>query len=281
MGKKIISFSLWGDTAMYTSGAMQNAVQCANVYPGWICRFYIGDDVPEHIVDNLERHENTEVVKMFEEENDWQGMFWRFYPIGEEDVDLVVFRDTDSRPSFREKEAVDEWISSGKILHIMRDHPYHSEPIMGGMWGCKPKELLSILNSKVYQENGSPIKTSFKEVIDNWLIAEEKLRPSFTLENREKGIDQQFLRKVVYELLYPEAWIHDSYPQYNCYSGRFDYQRHPRVKEMNTGFPTKRGTDWNNFVGQVYDENNVPNADYAKLMEERDKKIYEDHGVGS
>ena len=44
--------------------------------------------------------------------------------------------------------AVDEWIKSGKSLHVMRDHPAHRIPagtnqmsILGGMWGLKSKVL--------------------------------------------------------------------------------------------------------------------------------------------
>ena len=45
-------------------------------------------------------------------------------------------RDLDSRLSFREKMAVDEWVESGLRFHVMRDHPSHSMwPMSGGMWG--------------------------------------------------------------------------------------------------------------------------------------------------
>ena len=64
-------------------------------------------------------------------------MFWRFFAHDETDCEYVVFRDADSRISKREKMAVDEWIQSGKSIHIMRDHPYHTVPILGGMWGCR------------------------------------------------------------------------------------------------------------------------------------------------
>ena len=49
----------------------------------------------------------------------------------------MISRDTDSRLSQREKAAVDEWLSSSKGFHIMRDHPWHKYPVLGGMWGVK------------------------------------------------------------------------------------------------------------------------------------------------
>ena len=36
---------------------------------------------------------------------------------------------------FKYRFAVEEWIHSGKSFHIMRDHPYHSAVVLGGMWG--------------------------------------------------------------------------------------------------------------------------------------------------
>ena len=288
MAKNIISFSLWGNEPMYTIGAIRNAELAETVYPGWICRFYIGDDVAEDIVDKLKSFDNTEVIVMKDEENDWQGMFWRFYAVSNEnDVEYVIFRDTDSRLTMREYEAVLEWQNSGKYFHIMRDHPYHTEAIMGGMWGCKPKELIEKINEKIYtEESGFDSISNLKRVIDDWLkhenmnIEHQRHNHLAPEQLNQKGIDQIFLRSLVYQMVYADAYIHDSYPEYNCFSGRFDYQYNPKGKEMNTGFPSRRGTNtkdnWNNFVGQVYDENDVPVEEYAKLLSQRDDYIYMD-----
>jgi hypothetical protein len=62
---------------------------------------------------------------------------------------------------------------------------------------------------------------------------------------------------------------------YNCFSGRFDYQRYPEIKEQNTGFPTiRRG--WNDFVGQIYFEDETPNEESAWYLKSRDMCIYMD-----
>jgi len=288
MAKNIISFSLWGNEPMYTIGAIRNAELAETVYPDWICRFYIGDDVAEDIVDKLKSFDNTEVIVMKDEENDWQGTLWRFNAItSNDDADYVIFRDTDSRLSDREFEAVLEWKNSGKYFHIMRDHPYHTEAILAGMWGCKPKELIEKINEKIYtEESGLSPVSDLERVIDDWFHHEKKnieyrrhnhLKPE---QLTTKGIDQTFLRTLVYPMVFADAYIHDSYPEYNCFSGRFDYQYNPKGKEMNTGFPSRRGTNlkdnWNNFVGQVYDENDIPVEEYAKLLNQRDDCIYMD-----
>ena len=177
--KKTINFSLWGDNPKYTIGAIKNAELAKSIYPGWICRFYCGKSVPYNIIDELKKIENVEVVLMGEE-GDWTGMFWRFYAC--EDSDVMISRDTDSRLNLREKFAVDEWLNSDKDFHIMRDHPYHTAFILGGMWGCR---------------NG--ILKDIKKLIDEYV----------------KGdfwqVDQNFLREKIYPLVVSNSFVHDSY----------------------------------------------------------------------
>ena len=66
------------------------------------------------------------------------GTVWRFLPIGDSTVDVFCSRDLDSPLLQRGGDAVREWLSSGKLLHIMRDSKQHMLPIMGGMWCFKP-----------------------------------------------------------------------------------------------------------------------------------------------
>jgi hypothetical protein len=133
--KKIISFSLWGENPKYTIGALKNADLAIELYPDWICRFYIGQSTPKNIIDKLEKKQNTEIIRM-EEDGEWNSMFWRFFPISEDETEIMISRDCDSRLSLREKLCVDEFLKSDKMFHSMNDHPYHGG-IMGGMWGAK------------------------------------------------------------------------------------------------------------------------------------------------
>jgi hypothetical protein len=133
---KIISYSLWGNNPKYTIGAIRNAEMSPSIYPGWTCRFYICNDVDKSIIESLMKHDHVEVFIMGDGDG-WANMFWRFYSSFDDTVEYSIFRDTDSRLSLREKYAVDEWINSGKTFHIMRDHPFHNFPILGGMWGYR------------------------------------------------------------------------------------------------------------------------------------------------
>lgn len=177
--KKTINFSLWGDNPKYTIGAIKNAELSVSIYPDWICRFYCGKSVPIDIIQKLSAFENVELIIM-DEEGDWTGMFWRFYSC--EDSDIMISRDTDSRLSIREKMAVDEWLNSDKDFHIMRDHPYHTTYILGGMWGCR---------------NG--ILKNIKQMIFEY----------------QKGnfwqVDQNFLREKIYPIVNTNSFIHDSF----------------------------------------------------------------------
>lgn len=176
--KKIISFSLWGQNPRYTIGALKNQELAKVIYPDWICRFYIGDNVPPDIMKKLEL--SSEVVKMKGYECDWKSTFWRFLPAGEPDVDVMISRDTDSRLSMREKIAVDEWLASKSAFHLMRDHIYHHHEIMAGMWGVK---------------NG--ILKNISELITNY---EAK---------SYKQSDQDFLKNVIYPKIKNNSIIHD------------------------------------------------------------------------
>ena len=101
--KKIISFSLWGNNPKYVKGAIRNAELGIKYFPGWICRFYIGNSTligSSNDIQLLKSIDNVEIITM-EEEGDWTGMFWRFYPIADKDVTVMISRDVDARLSYR------------------------------------------------------------------------------------------------------------------------------------------------------------------------------------
>jgi len=193
--RKIISFSLWGDDNKYTIGAIKNAQLLNSIFPGWIARFYCGTSVPENIIKELKGYSNVEVVIMSEEGN-WNGMFWRFFPASELDVDVMISRDTDSRLNEREKSAVDEWLASDKDFHIMRDHPWHGTQILGGMWGVR---------------NG--LLKDMKDMIEKY----------------SKGnfwqVDQNFLKEKIYPLVRDKSFVHDEFFNYEHWKRNFPQKR--------------------------------------------------------
>jgi len=181
--KKVISFSLWGDNPKYTVGALKNIDLLPMVYPDWDAYFYVGKTVPDKILYHMEIYDNVKIIHK-EENNDWTSMFWRFEAVSEKDS-YIIFRDTDSRLNIREKLAVDQWIESGKTFHIMRDHPFHRVPILGGMWG--------------YHNNG---KYAVEQMLNKFKTSEA---------TNEYGTDYAFLQKYIYPLALQDSVVHDEF----------------------------------------------------------------------
>ena len=177
---KVIAFSLWGSNPKYTIGAIRNVEIAQELFPDWQCRLYHGDDVPDAIVNRLIALGSTTVCMG---DGNWNGMFWRFYAADSNDT--MISRDTDSRLGQREKAAIDEWLSSDKDFHIMRDHPYHATEILGGMWGSRNGVLIGI-----------------KDMIANYDKGDY---------NNKYQVDQNFLREIIYPMVKDNAVVHDDF----------------------------------------------------------------------
>ncbi len=212
--KRVIAFSLWGSNPKYCAGSVKNASLAKEFYPGWECWFYCGKSVPTETLQSLRDAGSRVIAK--EEEGDWTGMFWRFEPIADPEVEVMISRDADSRLSNREAKAVNEWLETEKLFHVMRDHPAHSIEILGGMWGARRPILGDMMHLMRAYAKGN-----------FWQV------------------DQNFLKEVVWPRVAYSTYTNDEF-----------FAKAP--------FPVKRQGD--EFVGQVYDENDVPNSEYAASL---------------
>ena len=84
---------------------------------------------------------------------DIHPMMWRFLPLADPLVDIVLSRDLDSVVNQRELAAVQEWLQSGALFHVMRDHPFHQTEILGQLYHHKEgkrgrKECVIYINIK-------------------------------------------------------------------------------------------------------------------------------------
>lgn len=167
---KVISYSLWGTKPEYTIGAIKNADLAAKLFPDWTCVFYCFQSVPQDIISQLQSRPNVIVRTVEGDYNtaDSRGMFHRFLPADEEGVEYMMSRDSDSRLSEREKLAVDEWLSTGSDVHIMRDHPYHGAPMLGGMWGVRGG-LLKGISAAIQDFNPSSSKGQDQAFLWEWV----------------------------------------------------------------------------------------------------------------
>ena len=130
---------------------------------------------------------------------------------------VVASRDLDSPITVREQAAVNEWLSSNRSFHVMRDHPHHGRSIMGGMWGYRP--LRNVALSRLFLS---------------------KLRNATLMKSYTGVADQDFLHEEVWPLVKHDLLAHDSY---HC--EMFGTKALP--------FPTQRSsfTDRNLFVGCI------------------------------
>lgn len=179
--QNIIAFSLWGDNARYLDGAIRNATLAPDIYPGWQCRFYCDDSVPNQCREFLQ-HQGAEIIMMPRPQNFFDGLLWRFLVAEDPNVSRFLVRDCDAVINIKERVAVDEWLASDYYFHIMRDFYTHTEVILAGMWGG----IGGVLPSQ-------------KALLDQF-------RPT-TLATRT--YDQIFLREAVYPTVRQSCMIHD------------------------------------------------------------------------
>jgi len=146
MKHKLISFALFGEDPKYRTGMMANVRAASRFYPGWKLIIYC-DKLNHDALVQQELGPGTECILQKAESQGVEGMSWRFLAALRDDADAVIFRDADSIFTPRETAAVTEWLASRKDTHIIRDHPYHRSPVMGGLFGVRgrARELLAEL----------------------------------------------------------------------------------------------------------------------------------------
>ena len=198
--KKVISFSLWGDNPTYNIGAIKNVELAKDFYPDFECWFYIHQEsVPEETIKKLQEFDNTKIIFKVGDLNKIKPMMWRFESIDDPEVEIMMSRDTDSRFLLREKLAVDEWLNSKTLFHIMRDHPHHNFAILGGMFGTKKISQLP----------------SWSNVMKNFI------------QEGDRNYDQNFLRDYIYPLIKNNSTIHASFHKMEPHAKNFpiNYRR--------------------------------------------------------
>lgn len=192
--KNLFSFSIYGSISKYNVGAIENARFISQLGPNWSSIFYFDDSVPQETIRQLKKF--GAITKHVEQDWHTNGMFWRFRATRDFEFERILIRDVDSRISNRELRAVTSWIESGKTFHIMRDHPNHRTPMLGGMWGATWK---------------------IKDYSHIWSIEEEY--------GNFVGEDQRFLRENLYALTKGDACIHDSFFRFERDRSNFPVRR--------------------------------------------------------
>jgi len=221
--KRVISYSLYGTGEKYIKGAIRNAELAPLFYPGFECWFYTDKNVDKTVVEKLKTFDYVKIidvdVSIYPNINFAKSL--RFLPMDDPEVELMLSRDTDSRFSIREANAVYEWISSGKTFHIMRDHPQgHSCKILGGAWGSR----------KIPNFNFEKELESWKQIKGLW------------------DVDQRFMIDMVYPLIKNDSVIHAQYFKFEEFAKDFPdphFDRHFVGEYINfNGDREVRGEDY-------------------------------------
>jgi hypothetical protein len=238
MTKKIISFSLYKapeswETSMstnhlkYLNGLKEILKTIDDFFSGWTVYIYHDGNFKFEDINIQSIKKNNVEFKLVNDKN-LNAMQWRFLPIDEPDVELFISRDLDSRFSDREIQSINEWIESDKIVHIMRDHPHHHYEILGGMWGMKKVNEFNMCDS----------------------ILEYNLKNEYIVEKDwfEKWWDMNFLRDIIYKNFHLNSYVNAEYHTLESWSKPFTLERKN-----------------NNFIGEIYSENNQ-RTDHYKLL---------------
>jgi hypothetical protein len=180
---KVVSFALFGDNPIYSCGAIANARLMGQIYPGWVASFFVGPSVGDDVRRSL--IELGAQVHQIDEPETMISTMWRFRAALIPGVERVVFRDCDSRLTNRERDCVRQWEQSGKSLHIIRDHPWHTARILAGMWGVYGESAVGIV-ADVANEVGQRSAAFY-------------------------GVDQEVLALNVYPKLSRDAITHDAF----------------------------------------------------------------------
>ncbi|WP_316804883.1 hypothetical protein [Pedobacter nototheniae] len=181
--KKVISFSLFGHDKKYFANIDSCMTSYHTFFPDWVIRIYVSDDLKEEVLKKIKSY-RCELIIMKSRGIDFRYTFWRYLVLDDKSVSHALVRDIDSIASEREKLMVDEWMNSNKTLHIIRDHPDHTDLIMGGLFDRR-------------------FDPSFKM---------EKAMLKFRKLNK-LGIDQRFL-KLIYNHYSPDILVHDILKRY-------------------------------------------------------------------
>lgn len=149
--KKVISYSLFQMPNVerwlfyvYFRGIVWNAKMNKAIYPDWITHIEVDAKTFSefnNIFFGLKDIYGCEIT-VNPPASLCKGMLWRLKPVFDEDVEVVLFRDSDALTTYREATAIDRWINGSKeIVFTIKDNNAHTLNFMGGLTSVLAKPL--------------------------------------------------------------------------------------------------------------------------------------------
>ena len=190
-GHNILSYCLFGTNSRYFDALYKNIefieLNYADIFTVSIV---VADDVPSIWIDMLSKTSALLVSSNDRLMLNIPSLLLRIYPILSGQGDTCFFRDADSYLTKSEMDSMLRFIDSNYLYHIVRDHPYHLAPIMGGLFG---------------------IKSARYEVFKNSFFRHIGKYPSWNNENSGARGEQIILADHIYPLAYKEAYIESNF----------------------------------------------------------------------
>lgn len=201
---KAIAYALFGYGAKkeansfpfdsYLRGLAINIMLNRLLYPGWH-NVVVMDKESHEYCGHLVRALGAE-VEVLPRDQFCKMMLWRFRPAfytresGKPKYSHVLCRDTDSPPTYRERQAVEQWLMEEATAHAITDSVSHGIPMLGGMIGVRSDYF------------------KMRMQVNTW---EELIALNGMALNR-KGTDQDFINQVIYPVV--SKYGHDTITQH-------------------------------------------------------------------
>jgi hypothetical protein len=188
----LFAFALYGDHDKYTRGMIENCRLVAEHFPHSFVGIALGSDVRKEIVAQLEAMPHVRLKKL-----GFAGhpvMAQRMFLLEDEEIgsgcSAMFVRDADSRVHARDRACILEAWQSFAIgdccAHTIRDHIYHRQAIMGGLFG--------IVKGVV-----PDLARRFEEFV------------SMHDTPADYGTDEAFLQSVVHPIVADKLLVHTDY----------------------------------------------------------------------
>ena len=237
-GKKVISMTLYGKDPKYSMGIMRNAQMLPVFMPGWTLRVYVAHPnssepdlaIPPRIMHKLGTL-GVQLAFLDPTKVTVPPSMWNMLVADDLEVDHFIVRNATHRFSDREATVINFWLQTGFSFLSIKDHPNHTQvAVVSGLWGARPRDLLQLLGDPIYL------------TLQKGLAGEASKQEASTSGSVLRNSAQNILVKYIWPLVQPRTLILDSV---SC-------------DKSTTSFPFPSKRSGGEYVGQAFDEHQVP-----------------------
>jgi hypothetical protein len=185
------------------------------LFPDWKVRVYMD----KATYDGLQRfwellsnpaHSNTIQIRIVNSAELTKAMLWRMMPAFDTDVKMFICRDTDAPLTYRDAQAVQQWVDSPKQAHAITDSVSHTIPMMGGMIGFKNEYFKDYTGFTDWESMVSLMSGYERKGVDQDFLC-QYVHPKFASNHNSSIMEHYFLG-------YTPKNITDGYKTCGCVS---------------------------------------------------------------